>query len=102
VSLTRDELARGTAHGDVYLRRLRRAQLALSLLALAVFAGVIGSLPLVIHLVPALSRAQVLGVPVSMALVIVPPLVLFVALGLLYERRADGLDRDFSDLVNRS
>jgi hypothetical protein len=44
----------------------------------------------------------VLGVPVSIALVIVPPLVLFVALGLLYERRADGLDRDFTDLVDRS
>jgi hypothetical protein len=101
MSLPRDELARGTAHGGVYLRRLRRAQLGLSLLALVVFAGLIGSLPLVLHLIPALERVEVLGVPLDLALVVAPPLVLFVALGALYERRADGLDRDFRDLVDR-
>ena len=38
----RDELAEATAHGGLYLRRLVRAQLALSLLALVAFAGILG------------------------------------------------------------
>ena len=49
----RDELADATAHGQVYLRRLRRAQLALSLLALVAFGALFGVLPLALYLLPA-------------------------------------------------
>ena len=38
----RDELAESTALGDVYLRRLVRAQLSLSLLALVAFGALLG------------------------------------------------------------
>ena len=51
-----DELADATAHGGVYLRRLVRAQLALSLVALVAFGGLLGSLPLVLLLVGRLQR----------------------------------------------
>jgi uncharacterized membrane protein len=99
--VARDDLEEATPLGGVYLRRLRRAQLGLSLLALAAFAGLVGALPLVLELVPALRRIQVLGVPVALALLLAPPFVAFVALAWLYERRADGLDDAFRDLVER-
>ncbi|HWT95687.1 MAG TPA: hypothetical protein VN238_21995 [Solirubrobacteraceae bacterium] len=96
---TRAELEEATAHGDLYLRRLRRAQLSLSLLALVVLAGLVGALPLLLLLVPSLGDVDVLGVPLAIGLVIVPPLVTYVALGWLYQRRADALDEAFRDLV---
>lgn len=97
----RDELADATAHGGLYLRRLVRAQLALSLLALVAFAGILGSLPLLLFLAPALRHVSVLGLPLPVFLVAVPLFPLFVGLGLIYQRRADALDEAFRDLVGR-
>jgi peptidoglycan/LPS O-acetylase OafA/YrhL len=96
----RRELAEGTALGTIYVRRLRRKQLALSLLALVAFAGLVGALPLVLYLVPSLHDVDVLGVPLSAALVLVPPFVAFVALAILYERRADDLEDAFREVVD--
>ena len=84
----------------MYLRRLMRAQLALSLSALIAFGGVIGSLPLALHLLPGLGRTQVLGMPLAMLALAVPPFVAFVALAIVYERRASALEEDFRDLVD--
>jgi hypothetical protein len=42
----------------------------------------------------------VLGVPAAVGLVVVPPYVLLVALGWLYERRANGLDAAFRELLD--
>ncbi|HKN94162.1 MAG TPA: hypothetical protein VJU60_07515 [Thermoleophilaceae bacterium] len=97
----RDELAEATAHGGVYLRRLVRAQLALSLLALVAFAGILGSLPLLLYLAPALRHVSLFGVPLPVLLVAVPLFPLFVGLGLIYQRRANALDEAFRDLVGR-
>jgi hypothetical protein len=96
----REEVRQDTAHGGLYLRRLRRAQLGVSLLALVVFAGLLGALPLVILLVERLRDIDVLGVPAAVALVVVPPYVLFVALGWVYERRANGLDAAFREMLD--
>lgn len=95
----RDELAEGTPHGRVYLRRLMRAQLTLSLLALAAFGGLVGSLPLLFLLAPSLQDVDVLGVPLPIAVLAVPLFPLFVAIGWIYQRRADALDDAFRDLV---
>ena len=95
----RDELAEGTAHGDVYLRRLRRAQLGLTLVSLIAFGALIGALPLLLVLAPALRRNELAGVPIADWLVIGPLFPLFVALGWIYQRRADALDDAFRDLV---
>lgn len=95
----RDELAESTAHGHVYLRRLRHAQLNLSLLALTAFGAVFGVLPLALYLLPELHRTRLLGVPVPLWILVVPMLPLFVAIGWLYARRADALDDAFRDLV---
>jgi len=97
--LPREELAEQTALGDVYVRRLRRAQLNLSLLALVAFGGLVGALPLVIYLVPGLQDIDVLGVPLSILLIAVPPFPLFVGMAFLYQRRADALDAAFRELA---
>ncbi|HWD63676.1 MAG TPA: sodium/substrate symporter small subunit [Solirubrobacteraceae bacterium] len=97
----REEMAEATAHGQVYLRRLRRAQLGLSVMALVAFGAVFGVLPLALLLLPALRHATLLGVPLGLWLVVVPMLPLFVAIGWVYARRADALDDAFRDVVER-
>jgi hypothetical protein len=95
----RDELAEETEYGILYLRRLRHAQLSLSLLGLVTFGGLVGSLPLLLALVPGLGRIYVLGIPLAVILPAVAAFPLFVAIGLVYEHRADALDESFRDLV---
>jgi putative solute:sodium symporter small subunit len=97
----RDELAESTAHGRVYLRRLRRAQLSLSLLALTAFGAMFGVLPIALYLLPRLQRVELLGVPITLWILIVPLTPVFLAIGWLYARRADALDDAFRDVVER-
>jgi hypothetical protein len=96
----RPELAEGTAHGAVYLRRLRRAQLGLALVSLVAFGGLVGALPLVLYLMPSLSHTELLGIPLAILLVVIPPFPLFVVIGWLHQRRADGLDAAFRAVVD--
>lgn len=96
----RDELAAGSEVGNVYLRRLVRAQLQLSLTALLAFGGLVGSLPIALHVLPGLQRAQVLGLPLPIALVGVPIFVLLIAIASIYQRRADALDQAFRALLD--
>jgi hypothetical protein len=95
----RDELAEETAHGELYLSQLRRAQLELSLLGLIAFGGLVGSLPLLFVLVPSLEHVHVLGIPLAALLVAGPLFPVFVAIGAIYQRRADALDAAFRDLI---
>ncbi|MGH2873058.1 MAG: hypothetical protein ACRDL5_11435, partial [Solirubrobacteraceae bacterium] len=95
------ELADSTAHGDVYLRRLRRAQLQLSLLALVAFGAVFGVMPFALYLLPALHHSHVLDVPLAVWLLIVPMPPVFIGIGWLYARRADALDAAFRELVEK-
>ena len=96
----REELAEATPHGDVYLERLIRAQLRLSLLALGAFGGLIGSLPLLFLLWPGLQDVDLLGVPLPVLVLVAPLFPLIVVIGLLYQRRADALDETFRDVVS--
>jgi hypothetical protein len=96
--LTREELAETTAHGSVYLQRLRHVQLVLSMLSLVAFGGLVGALPLVLFLLPGLQRVEVLGLRLPLVLMLAP-FPLFVAIGWLYQRRADDLDDAFHDLI---
>ena len=95
----RDELAEDTAHGELYLTQLRRAQLELSLLGLLAFGGVVGSLPLLFGLAPALGHVALLGVPLAGWLVAGPVFPVFVVIGAVYQRRANALDQSFRDLI---
>jgi membrane associated rhomboid family serine protease len=100
VRTPREELAERTAHGDVYLRQLIRAQLSLSFLALAAFAGLVGSLPLLFLLLPGLQDVDLFGVPLPLLILAVPIFPLITAIGLLYQRRADAIDDAFRDVVS--
>ena len=95
----RDELAEATAHGGLYLRRLIRAQLGLSMVALVAFGGIVGALPLALLLLPGLQDVYVLGLPLSIVIIAWPPFVLFIAIAALYARRAAALEQSFRDLV---
>lgn len=95
----RDELAADSEVGHVYLRQLVRAQLQLSLTALLAFGGIVGALPVMLAVLPGLQRVQVLGLPLPLVLISLPLFVLFVALGWIYQRRADALDASFSELL---
>lgn len=95
----RDELAEDTAHGELYLTQLCRAQLELSVLGLVAFGGLVGSLPLLLALVPGLAHLNLFGIPAAALLVAVPAYPLFVAIALVYQRRADALDQFFRELV---
>ena len=97
----RQELADSTAHGEVYLRRLRHAQLQLSLLALVAFGAVFGVLPLALYLLPGLDHVHLVGIALTIWIMLVPLSPLFIAIGWLYARRADALDAAFRDLVQR-
>ena len=97
----RDELAEATAHGDIYVRRLRRSQMALSLLALTAFGGLVGALPLVLFVLPSLQEIVILGVPLPILLVVGPPFPLFVAIAWVFQRRADALDAAFRHLIEQ-
>lgn len=99
--LPTEDLTEATPHAAVYLRRLRREQLRLALLSLVAFGGAIGALPLILYLLPSLHDAELLGVPVPIWLVVVPPFPLFIAIGALEQRRADGLDDAFRELVEK-
>lgn len=96
----RDELAETTPHGDIYLDRLIRRQLRLALLALAAFGGLVGSLPLLFLLFPSLEGLHLLGIPAPVLVLALPIFPGIVAIGLLYQRRADALDDAFRDLVS--
>jgi predicted Kef-type K+ transport protein len=95
----RDELADATEHGGLYLRRLLRAQLTLSLLALVAFGGLVGGLPLALYLLPGLQHATLLGIPLPILAVMWPPFPLFVAIAVVYTRRAEALEEEFRELV---
>jgi putative solute:sodium symporter small subunit len=101
VRTPRDELAESTPHGDVYLRRLRRAQLNLSIMALIAFGAVFGILPLALYLLPHLHHSTLLGIPLTLWIVLVPSSPVFIVIGWVYARRARALDEAFRDLVER-
>ena len=67
-----------------------RAQLGLSVLTVIAFGGLMGSLPLALYLLPGLQDIQVLGLPLPLVIVAVPLYPVFIAFGLVYERRARG------------
>ena len=95
----RDELAETTAVGEIYLRRLVRAQLGLSLTALLAFGGVFAGLPLALWLAPGVDDVEFLGVPLTLWALCVAVFPVLLALGALYGRRANALDESFRELV---
>ena len=59
------EIDADTVLGDLYLRSLLRTQLRLGLLVTLALVLLLGSLPLLFHLVPALAGHRLAGIPLS-------------------------------------
>lgn len=93
------EIDAQTELGVLYLRSLVRAHLRLSGGILVLLAALLGSLPLVFAAVPAVFGQRVVGMPVAWVVLgfLVYPLLL--GLGWAYVRRAERLDRSFTDMV---
>lgn len=95
----RREIDEQTILGEVYMRSLVRLQLRLAIGICLIFAVLLGGLPVLFTLEPALSDARLVGVPVPWLLlgfVVYPVLVLT---GWFYVRQAERNERDFSELV---
>ncbi len=88
--------------GELLVRSLVRAQLALALRLLTLLAALLGGLPLLFAVVPATREVVVLGQPLPwlvLGVLVYPALVLG---GAVHLRLAERLERDFVDLVERS
>jgi len=96
------EINAQTGVGEVFMRSLVATQARLALLVLAAVTVVIGGLPALFWLVPGLGAVQVVGIPLPWLLLgglVYPTLV---TLGWFYVRQAERIEREFSDLVERS
>jgi hypothetical protein len=94
------EIDAETRLGEVYMGSLLREQLRLAGVVLLALASGVGSLPLLFHLLPGLTEATVLGLPLSWLLLGVLVYPFLVLLGWLYVRSAERNERDFAALVD--
>jgi hypothetical protein len=91
-----------TRLGGMYMGSLLREQLRLALGVLAVLGLTVGLLPLLFHLVPALSDVHLLGLPLGWLLLGVAVYPWLLVLGWAYVRRAERNEDDFSELVSEA
>ncbi|MDQ1650802.1 MAG: hypothetical protein QOI35_2 [Cryptosporangiaceae bacterium] len=97
----RQELEEQTPLGEVLVRGLMRAQLALALRVSALVIVGLGLLPLLFALAPGIATATLLGIRVPWMLLggLAFPFLVFV--GWIYVRMAERNERDFAELVER-
>ncbi|HEX6493636.1 MAG TPA: hypothetical protein VF112_08990 [Candidatus Dormibacteraeota bacterium] len=93
------DLLEQTQVGTVFLSALMRRQLRLSLAITAAFLVGLGVQPLLPEVWPGYGDASVLGLPLPWIVLGVLTYPGLVVLGLLYVRRAEGIDDDFTDLL---
>jgi hypothetical protein len=93
------EIDAQTELGAVYLRSLLRVQLRLAGGILALLGILVGGLPLLFHLAPALDNRSMLGMPLGWGLLAFVVYPVLVALGWAYLRRAERNERAFIDMV---
>jgi hypothetical protein len=91
-----------TVLGEVYMRSLLRAQRRLGMSLLGVAALLLGALPLMFALAPALADIRLLGVPLPWLLLGAGVYPVLFAIAWWYIRLAERNERDFTDIVGRS
>ncbi len=91
-----------TRLGGMYMGSLLREQLRLALGILLVLVMTVGMLPLLFHLLPALSDVTILGFPLSWLLLGVAVYPALLLLGWVYVRRAERNERDFAELMSEA
>jgi putative solute:sodium symporter small subunit len=96
------ELREQTEVGEVLLRSLIRAQLALALRIFAVFGCLLLGLPALFATHPRLADFRLLGLPLPWLILGGAIYPLLVLLALLYVRHAERNERDFVEIIERS
>jgi hypothetical protein len=96
------ELKEQTEVGEVLLRSLTRAQLALALRIFAVFGFFLLGLPVLFATHEGLADYRVIGLPLPWLVLGGAIYPLLVLLGLLYVRQAERNARDFVEFIERS
>jgi hypothetical protein len=96
------ELDEQTELGAVYVRSLMRAQLRLAFAVAAVVVGVVGGLPLVFALGPGVTRLRLAGLPVPWLLLVLCIQPVWIVAAAWHVRQAERLEREFTELVERS
>jgi hypothetical protein len=97
----RTDLAEQTAVGEVLVKGLVRAQLALALrLSLVVVAG-LGALPLLFAVAPAVGHLKVFGMNLPWLLLGVLSFPFLVLIGVAYVRWAERNEQDFAAVIRR-
>jgi hypothetical protein len=95
------EIEEQTQVGDVLVRGLIRAQLALALRLSALVAGLFGVLPLLFSLAPRLVQTRVFGLELPWLLLGVLAYPVLLGVAWVYVRLADRNERDFVAMVYR-
>jgi hypothetical protein len=95
------EIQEQTGVGDVLVRGLIRAQLALAVRLAALVAGLFGVLPLLFALAPRLASTRVFGIELPWLLLGVLAYPVLLGVGWVYVRLADRNERDFVAMVDR-
>lgn len=95
------EIEEQTQVGDVLVRSLIRAQLALAVRLAALIAGLFGVLPLLFALAPRLSEVRVFGLQLPWLLLGVLGYPVMLGVAWVYVRLADRNERDFLAMVDR-
>jgi hypothetical protein len=98
----RQELEEQTRVGEVLVRGLVRAQLALALRVSAIVAVGLGLLPLLFAVAPDLAKVTVFGIRLPWLLLGVVAYPFLLAVGWVYTRMAERNERDFAELVEKS
>ncbi|SDH51683.1 hypothetical protein [Nonomuraea jiangxiensis] len=95
------EIDEQTRLGEVYMRSLLRTQFRLALFVCTALACVVGGLPLLFLLIPELTSAHLLGVPLPWAVLAGLVYPAFIVGAWLYVRHAERNERHFAELVER-
>lgn len=96
-----EEIDAQTALGEALVESLVRAQLRLAIVVLVVVTFTLGALPLVFHLAPAVSRANIAGIPLPWILLGLLAYPLLLALGWYYVVHAERNEAAFIDLLDQ-
>ncbi len=100
-SSTRRELAEQTRVGELLVRGLVRAQLALALRLASVVLVALVALPLLFAVAPTIAQARLFGIAVPWLLLGVAAYPFLFGVGWVYLRMSERNERDFADLVER-
>ncbi len=87
--------------GEVYLRSLLRAQLRLAAAVVVLLGTSVGALPLMFWLLPEVSNADFIGMPLAWGLLAFVTYPTLLAIGWWYVRAAERNERAFTDVVER-